>query len=154
MLALRSGLEESFEELQQVSGAAISLAELFRVDSRRIEESPEFKNLDAAVQRQLEAVIQRITKAAEKIERAAEVSERAGQHVSEAAEFVETEVRSALPTYTDLFRQWSEFQNLITSELESARQHHPEALKFQTFPRRQVSIERTVSAIKVESLLR
>jgi hypothetical protein len=150
-----SGLEESFEESQQVSGATISLTELFRVDSQRIAESAEFKNLDETVQRQLATVIQRITRAAEKIERAADVSERAGKHVTKAAEFVETEVKAALPTYADLFQQWSEFQNLISAELESARQRHAEPLALQTFPpRRQIMIERTVSSINVESLLR
>jgi type II secretory pathway predicted ATPase ExeA len=155
VLPHRSGLEEVFEESKQVGGSAISLAELFRVDSLRIEESAEFRSLEATVQHQLSAVIRRITKAAEKIEQAAEVSERAGEHVSRAAEFVETEVKSALPTYTDLFRQWSEFQNMITAELESVRQRNPEPPQFRTFPpRRQVMIERTVSAIDVESLLR
>ena len=154
VLPRRSGLEESFEESQQVGGAAISLAELFRVDSRRIAESPEFKSLDETVQRRLEILIQRISQAAEKIEQAADVSERAGSRVSQAAEFVETEVRSALPVYTDLFRQWSEFQEMISVELESARQRSSEVTKFQTFPRRHVMIERTVPAIDVESLLR
>jgi type II secretory pathway predicted ATPase ExeA len=154
MLPHHSGLEECFEESQQVGGSAISLAELFRVDSRRIETSAEFQSLDAAVQRQLEAVIRRITKAAEKIEQVAEVSERAGQHISEAAEFVETEVRSAVPTYTDLFRQWSEFQEKITAELESAQRRNPEPPQCRTFPRRQVVIERAVPTIDVESLLR
>ena len=153
----RSGVDETFEESQQISDSAISLAELFRVNSsalQRIEESAEFKGLDAVVQRQLEAIIHRITKAAEKIEHAAEVSERAGRHVSSAAEFVEAEVKSALPVYADLFQQWSEFQNLITSELESARQRHPEPPQLRTFPRRQVMIERAVPTIDVESLLR
>jgi type II secretory pathway predicted ATPase ExeA len=150
----QSALEESFEESEQVGEWAISLAELFRVDSKQIEESPEFKSLDESVQRQLAAVIQRITKAAEKIEQAAEASERAGRHVSQAAEYVETEVRSALPTYTDLFRQWSEFQKLISEELELARCREPEPQRLQTFPRRQVMIERTVPTIDVESLLR
>ena len=152
-----SGLEESFEESQQVGGLAISLTELFQVNSsalQRIEESPEFKSLDEAVQRRLESVIQRITKAAERIEQVAEVSERAGQHISRAAEFVETEVNSALPVYTDLFRQWTEFQDLVTAELESARQRHSEPLKLQSFSRRQVMIERTVPTIDVEALFR
>ena len=150
-----SGLEESFEESLQVSEAAISLAELFQVSSsalQRIEESAEFKGLDAAVQRQLESAILRITKAAEKIEQAAEVSERAGRHVSQAAEFVETEVKSAVPAYTDLFKQWSEFQNLISSELEAARQRKAEPLKFQSFTRPQVMIERAVPTIDVGAL--
>ena len=153
-LPYHSGLEESFEESRQVGGSVISLAELFRGDSQRIEESAEFKSLDAAVQRQLEAVIRRIAKAAEKIEQAAEVSEQAGQHVSQAAEWVETEVRSALPTYTNLFQQWSEFQEMITMELASARQRNPAPPPLRTFPRRQVMIERAVPTIDVESLLR
>jgi type II secretory pathway predicted ATPase ExeA len=150
----QSTLEEPFEESEQIGRGTISLAELFRVDSQQIEESPEFKSLDETVQHQLAAVIQRITKAAEKIEQAAEASEKAGLHVSQAAEYVETEVRSAIPTYTDLFRQWSEFQKLISEELESARRRESEPQRFQTFPRRQVMIERTVPTIDVESLLR
>jgi len=152
-----SGLEESFEESQQVGSLAISLSELFRVKTSallRIDESPAFKSLDEAIQRQLEAVVQRIIKAAEKIEQAAEVSEQAGRHVSRAAEFVEEEVKTALPAYTDLFRQWSEFQDLISSELDNLRQRSPEVPQFRTFPRRQVMIERVVPAINVESLLR
>ena len=154
--SLCSGLEESFEESQQVSGSAISMAELFRVDSQRIAESAEFKNLDETVQHQLAMVIRRITKAAEKIEQAADVSERAGRQVSRAAQFVETEVKTALPTYTDLFQQWSEFQNLISAELEAARQRYAEPLGgSKTLPlRRQIMIERTVSAINVEALLK
>ena len=152
-----SGLEEVFEESQQVGDLAISLAELFRAKSsalQQIESSPEFRSMDAAIQRQLDAVIQRIVKAAEKIEQAAEISVQAGQHVSQAAEFVEAEVKSALPTYTDLFRQWSDFQELISTELESLRQRGSEPIKFRTLPRRQVMIERVVSTIDVESLLR
>ena len=152
-----SGLEESFEESQQVGGLAISLTELFRAKTSallRLDESPECKGFDEAIQRQLEAVVQRIIKAAEKIEQAAEVSERAGRHVSRAAEFVEEEVKSALPSYTDLFRQWSEFQDLISSELENLRQRNPESPQFRTFPRRQVMIERVIPAINVETLLR
>jgi len=152
-----AGLEETFEEAQQVGDSTISIAELFRAKSselQRLEESPEFKNLDEAIQRQLEAVVKRIIKAAEKIEQAAEMSEQAGRHVSKAAEFVETEVKSALPTCTDLFKQWSEFQELISTELESLRQQNTEPLKFRTFQRRQIMIERTVPSIDVESLLR
>ena len=151
------GLDETFEDSQQVETAAVSLAELFRVNPsalRRIEDSAEFKNLDEVVLRQLEAVVKRITKAAEKIEQAAEVSERAGQHVTRAAEFVETEVKSALPTYLDLFNELSDFQKMISAELESVRQQNTEQLPFRTFPRRQVMIERTVQSIGVESLLR
>ena len=165
-----SGLEESFEESQEVGDLAISLAELFRAKSSALQQlampqsegSPEFKDLDAVIQRQwarqlthqFEVVVKRIVKAAEKIEQAAEVSEQAGRHVSKAAEFVESEVKSALPTYTDLFKQWSEFQELISTELESFRQRSPESPKFRSFPRRQVIIERTVPTIDVESLLR
>ena len=151
------GLEESFDESQRVGDSAISLAELFRAKSselQRIETLPEFQGLDEAIQHQLEMVVKRIIKAAEKIERAAEVSEQAGRHVSQAAEFVETEVKAALPTYTDLFRQWSEFQELISTELESHRQRDVEPSPFRTFPRRQVMIERVVPTIDVETLLR
>jgi len=156
-LAPCSGLEEPFDESQQVGGSAISLAELFRAKTSaimRMGESPEFRSLDEAIQRQLETVIQRIVKAAEKIEQAADMSERAGRHVSQAAEFVEMEVKTALPSYTDLFRQWSEFQELISSELDHLRQPPPESPPFRTFPRRQVMIERMVPTIDVESLLR
>jgi hypothetical protein len=157
-----SGLEESFEESQQVGDLAISLAELFRAKSSTLhqiimpqsEGSPEFRDLDETIQRQLEAVVKRIIKAAEKIEQAAEVSEQAGRHVTEAAEFVESEVKSALPVYTDLFRQWSEFQELISTELGLLRHRPMEPPKFRSFPRRQVVIERTVPAIDIESLLR
>ena len=151
------GLEEAFEESRQVGGLAISLAELFRTKSsalRQIETSSEFKSLDETIQRQLEAVVQRIIKAAEKIEHAAEISERAGQHISQAAVFIEAEVKSALPSYTDLFRQWTEFQEIISSELDALRQRNTEPPKFRTLPRRQVVIERIVPTIEVESLLR
>jgi len=151
------GLEESFEESQQVGGLAISLSALFRAKTSallRIDESPEFRGLDEAIQRQLESAVQRIIKAAEKIEQAAEVSEQAGRHVSRAAEFVEEEVKTALPMYTDLFRQWSEFQDIISSELDNLRQRNSESPPFRTFPRRQVMIERVVPAINVETLLR
>jgi len=154
MVPLASGLEECFEESRHVGGSAVSLSELFRVDSRRLEESAEFQSLDSSVQRQLEVVIRRITKAAEKIEQAAEASGLAGRHISQAAELVETEVRSAMPTYKDLFRQWSEFQEMISAELETARKRSPESLQFRTLPRRQVMIERAVPTIDVEMLLR
>ena len=184
-----SGLEEPFEESQQVSDLAISLAELFRAKSSelqkmvraqaagsltagaltatpqaivpvpqvavpQIEWLPEFGNLNETIQHQLEAVVQRIITAAEKIEQAAEMSEQAGRHVSKTAEFVESEVKAALPTYTDLFQQWSEFQELISTELASLRQQTPNMPAFRCFPRRQVIIERTVPSIDVESLLR
>ena len=155
---LCSGLEEIFEESHHVGDSAVSLAELFRTNSsalQRIEESAEFKNLDAVVQRQLEAVVKRLLQAAEKIERAAEVSEKAGQHVSQAAEFVESEVKSALPTYTELFQKLSDFHEIVSAELESTRNWSTEPPKFRTFPpRHQVVIERSVPTIGVESLLR
>ena len=152
-----SAFDESFEESQQVGDLAISLADLFRAKSselQRIEVSSEFQSLDETIRCQLEAVVKRIIKAAEKIEKAADVSEQAGRHVSQVAEIVEAEVKSALPTYTDLFKQWSEFQDMISSELESLRQRDSEQPKFCTFPRRQVMIERTVPTIDVELLLR
>ena len=152
-----AGLDESFDESYRVGSSAVSLAELFRANSsalQRTSESAEFKNLDEAIQRQLETVVQRLTKAAEKIEQAAEVSERAGQHVSRTAEFVEAEVKSALPTYIEMFRELSEFQRTISAELESSQQRETEQSKFRTFPRRQVVIERTVPTIDVELLLR
>ena len=151
------GLEESFEESQRVGDSAISLAKLFRAKSselQQIETLPEFKGLEETIQRQLETVVKRIIKAAEKIEKAADVSEQAGRHVSQAAEFVEAEVKAALPTYTDLFKQWSEFQELISSELASHRQRDSEPPQLRAFPRRQVMIERAVPTIDVESLLR
>jgi len=151
------GLDESFEESCRVECSAVSLAELFRTNSsalQRIEKSAEFKSLDEAIQRQLDTVVHRLTKAAEKIEQAAEVSERAGQHVSQAAVFVETEVKSALPTYLDLFRELSEFQRMVSAELASVRQQDVELPKFRAFPRRQVIIERTVPTIDVELLFR
>ena len=156
-LSYSPGLDETFEETEQVGDAAVSLAELFRVNSsalQQLEDSAEFKFLDKALQHQLEAVVKRITKAAEKIEQAAEVSERAGQHVTKAAEFVETEVKSALPTYLELFKELSDFQKMVSAELEAARQQSAEQPQFRTFPRRQVMIERTVQTIGVESLLR
>jgi general secretion pathway protein A len=157
MLSRSSCLEETFEETQQVGDLAISLAELFGTKSsalQQIEALPELKGLDEAVQRQLDAAVQRILKAAEKIERAAEVSEQAGRHVSQTADFVESEVKAALPTYTDLFKQWSEFQELISSELGTLRRQNPEVPQFRTFPRRQVMIERVIPTIDVETLLR
>jgi hypothetical protein len=150
----RNGLDEVFEETHRVDVQAISLAELFQTNSsalQQIGESAEFRGLDDAVQRQLEAVIRRITKAAEKIEQAAEVSEQAGRHVSQAAEFVETEVKSALPTYIDLFKELSEFQRMISSELEMVRRQDDEPY-FRSFPRRQIIIERKLAAIGVDSL--
>jgi type II secretory pathway predicted ATPase ExeA len=161
------GLDETFDESRRVSGSAVSLAELFRVNTSALQqtcESAEFKNLDDVVQRQLESVVKRLTKAAEKIEQAADVSEQAGRHVSSAAKFVEAEVQSALPTYSELFRKLSEFQEMVSAELDAARQQSAETLKFQTFaqsglaqsglPRRQVMIERAVPKIDVEMLLR
>ena len=151
----QSGLEESFDEFQQVCTSTISLAELFRANVG----SANFSNLDATVQDQLEAVIKRITRAAEKIEQAAGVSEQAGRHISKTAEFVETEVKTALPTYKELFTQWSEFQDTITSEIEAARRRNmdprnPDQPRLQPFSRRQVLIERNVPTIDVEMFLR
>ena len=151
------GLEETFEESHRVGHLAISLAELFRAKSsalRQTETSPEFSGLDESIQRQLEAVVKRIIKAAEKIEQAAEVSEQAGRHVSKTAEFVETEVKAALPVYTDLFQQWSEFQELISSEVASLRQRDSGMPKLRTIAHRQVMIERSLPTIDVEMLLR
>ena len=157
-LAPCSGLEEVFEESHQVGGLAVSLAELFRSNPsmlQQLEGSPELNNLDEVVQRQLETVVKRLIKAAEKIEQAAEVSERAGQHVSRAAELVETEVKTALPTYAELFKRLSDFQEMITAELDTVRLRDATPPKFNTFPpRRQVVIERSIPTINVETLLR
>ena len=158
MSSLCPGLDEIFEESHHVGDLAVSLAELFRADSsalRQLGETAEFNNLDGVVQQQLETVVKRLLAAAEKIEQAAEVSEKAGQHVSRAAEFVEEEVKTALPTYMELFKRLSDFQEMVTAELDSARRRDTELPKFRTFPpRRQVVIERSVPTIEVEMLLR
>ena len=153
-----SSLDESFDESLEVVRTPISLAELFQFSSssalQPIEDSAAFQGLEGAVRRRLESVILRIDRAAERIERAAEVSGRAGAHISQTAAYVESEVKAAMPVYSDLFNQWSEFQDMITSELESARERSCTPLKLQSFGRHQVLIERAVPTIEVEALFR
>ncbi|MGL4594908.1 MAG: ExeA family protein [Thermoguttaceae bacterium] len=72
--------------------------------------------LQSDFEAKIEDVVRRILSAATKIEKAADVSETAGMYLKKTAEFVETEVQTALPTYIDLFHELSTFQQTITSE--------------------------------------
>ena len=125
-----TALDERFDEISAVMKDVVVLDELFRSRHPRIGQlsnpatplAEASRWDDPAFQRQIEAVVARITEAAEKIEQAAEVSEEAGRHVKQAAEFVEMEVQAALPTYVDLFQELSEFQRTISEELNSLQE--------------------------------
>ncbi len=136
-----TALDESFDEIVAVQARAIALDDVFcpqHVSPRSIRiprtatslippaaarpDSPQPVWDESGFQTKIESALSRITAAAEKIELAAVVSEEAGRHVRRAAEFVETEVQSALPTCVDLFKELSEFQKTVTSELTSMQE--------------------------------
>ena len=112
----------SFDELFEVWETVDKRAG-FAEEHRRFQTSLPQRTLpdDDELTKKIEAVVYRITQAAEKIERAADVSENAGLLVRRAAEFVDTEVHAALPTYKELFQELSEFQRTITEEVAVLR---------------------------------
>ncbi len=128
--AKHTAFDEPFDEISTVLRDVVALEQLFASTTTRSgvghaipATRPGMSNgpiwNEAGFQSQIDSVLQRIAQAAEKIEQAADISEEAGLHVRRAADFVETEVKSALPTYVDFFRELSDFQKTITAELAS-----------------------------------
>jgi type II secretory pathway predicted ATPase ExeA len=111
----KTSLDESFEEIIAVEMKSVPQKE---PPTPSIPLRPPFLN-DFSLPNQIEAVVQRITKAAEKIEQAAIQSEDAGRKIKQTAGFIETEVKTVLPTYVELFRELAEFQQTITNELNT-----------------------------------
>lgn len=117
----KTSIDELFDEVHIMDRLTISLDEAYRpswIFSKSIASpGPELWPGGDVAQRQLESVVLRITEAADKIEQAALVTEDAGRHVKQAAEYVENEVQSALPTYKEMFVELSTFQKTISREL-------------------------------------
>jgi hypothetical protein len=113
----KTSLDELFDEVVVVEPLAVPLKE---PSDRSISSRPIFPN-DFSVPAQIEAAVRRITKAAEKIEQAAEQSNGAGQQIKQAACFIETEIKTKLPAYVELFQELTEFQQMISRELNTKR---------------------------------
>jgi len=111
-----TSLDEPFEEREPVEKCFAPFEEVRR-ERKSNQNAPNLRTLpdDDELTKKIEAIVLRITQAAEKIERAADISENAGQLVRRAAEHVETEVCAALPSYKELFRQLSDFSEEITA---------------------------------------
>lgn len=125
-LLLKTTLDEAFEEVVGIGAEPISLEEAFASQKPRpvrpapavsVDLSGTVALVEGEFRQQIELVLKRIHAAAERIEKAAEVSEDAGTQVKQAATFVETEVRAALPNYQDMFRRLSDFQQSVSTEL-------------------------------------
>ena len=111
-----TSFDEPFEEREIVEKYFTSTKEFRRPEEMHRNTSlPRGYPYDDELTRKIEAVVLRITQAAEKIEQAADVSESAGHIVRRAAEHVETEVCAVLPSYRELFRQLSDFSEEITA---------------------------------------
>ncbi|MDR0704076.1 MAG: AAA family ATPase [Planctomycetaceae bacterium] len=110
-----TSLDELFDEIITVTTQSVSLKE---PSNRSASPYPVFLN-NYSLPAQIEAAVKRITKAAEKIELAAEQSKDAGRQIKQAAGFVETEIKTVLPTYVELFRELAEFQQTISNELNT-----------------------------------
>lgn len=110
-----TSLDEFFDEIVAVPTQSVPLKESSNCSAAP---PPVFSN-DFSLPLQIEAAVKRITKAAEKIEQAAEQSNVAGQKIKQAAGFVETEIKTVLPTYVELFRELAEFQQTISNELNT-----------------------------------
>jgi type II secretory pathway predicted ATPase ExeA len=110
-----TSLDELFDEVVAVPTQSVPLKES---PNRFVSPHPVLLN-DFSLPAQIEAAVKRITKAAEKIEQAAEQSNDAGRQIKQAAGFVETEIKTVLPTYVELFRELAEFQQTISNELNT-----------------------------------
>ena len=113
-VASTTSLDEHFEEWETVDKRFASVGEPCR-RKKAIQNIPiRQASDDDDLTKKIEAVVHRITLAAEKIELAADVSENAGKKIEWAAECVETEVHTVFPTYRELFQQLSDFTEEIT----------------------------------------
>ncbi|MDR0337244.1 MAG: AAA family ATPase [Planctomycetaceae bacterium] len=116
----KTSLDEPFDETVAVETLAVPLKES---SDRSVLPHSIFSN-NFSIPSQIEAAIRRITRAAEKIEQAAEQSNNAGQQIKQAACFVETEIKTVLPTYVELFRELTEFQQMVSNELNGKHSEH------------------------------
>ena len=103
-------------------------------------------SVEETVRQQLQDVIKQISRAARRIEQAANVTETAGQKVSDAADYVETEIKASLPSYKELFQEVAQFHHRISGEI--TRINTPESpVSFSFDPassdRPQVSVTKT-----------
>ncbi len=145
MFALSTtSLDEHFDEWEIVGKRFVPFEEIYRSEAsgKQQRNAPVQRPLpdDDELTKKIEAVVLRITQAAEKIERAADVSENAGQLVRRAAEYVETEVQAAIPTYKEFFQELSDFQRTISEEVAVLRMKNEATVaarkesNFLTFP--------------------
>ncbi|MDR3197947.1 MAG: AAA family ATPase [Planctomycetaceae bacterium] len=114
----KTSLDELFDEVVTVETQAVSLKE----PSDRCGSSYSAYLNNFSFPAQIEDAVRRITKAAEKIEQAAEQSNDAGRQIKQAAGFFETEIKTVLPTYVELFQELVEFQQTISNELHTKNQ--------------------------------
>jgi MSHA biogenesis protein MshM len=154
----QSSIDEIFIETKTVETKTVPLSAVYKADADKadgrqmLNRVPETSDIDAAIEKRLEKVVDCITAAAAKIEQAAEISSTAGRQITESAQFIKTEIKSALPSYIDMFQELSEFQKTVLSELDAMRLN-TDLLNVRTLlPRRQIAIERSVPAIDVDSL--
>lgn len=115
---------------------SVALVVPFQQDSLIRKDSPHSEYI--ITQQALEAVVQRITEAAEIIEQAADVSKEAGTQISEAADiskesvikfrqtadWVQEEVKAVIPNYKEVFQELSEFQETVSSEMRRIKTDH------------------------------
>lgn len=126
-----TGFEEAFDEIVPVEKASVSLAEIYRSQTTQTEETTAsrveiIQAVNAIVQQsqaciKIEDVARQLSDAAAKIEQAASISTQAGMQLKQSAEFVDTEIKTALPTFQDMFLEFSAFQQTVSHEMQTLR---------------------------------
>lgn len=122
---VRRTIDESFDETVSVKRSVVSLEDVYKPETtsappvipaaqKPVEQTP-------IAQQEIDSVIRRITEAAQKIEQAAETTVHAGQRIRQSADFVEIEVRTALPNYKELFMELADFQKELSKEMKTLK---------------------------------
>lgn len=134
-------IDEIFDEIVSVKRKVVSLDDVYKLETEAspVMSSTRPKQIEQETfsQQEIDSVIRRITEAAQKIEQAAETTEHAGQRICQSADFVETEVRTALPSYKELFMELSNFQKTLSEEMRTMKSS-ARAIEFVNLPVEQI----------------
>ncbi|GHT10711.1 hypothetical protein FACS1894170_03280 [Planctomycetales bacterium] len=157
-LTLNSAIDEIFSEIQTLEQKTVPISAIYTstnasqtADAAR--QTFPRSDVDTLIERRLEQVVAKITAAAEKIEQAAGVSTVAGEQIAQSAQFVETQVATAIPSYLEMFKELADFHQAVSAELNTLRLNtESSSLRSGVPQRRQIAIERNVQTIDVDSM--
>jgi hypothetical protein len=158
-LTLNSAIDEVFSEIQTLEQKTVPISAIysstkFSSTAAMTRQISSCSDIDTLIEKRLEQVVAKITAAAEKIEHAAGVSTVAGEQITQSAQFVETQVTTAIPSYLEMFKELSDFHQIVSAELNTMRVNSESPSLRGVPPRRQIAIERNVQTIDVDSMFR